>query len=37
VDVKLIAPADLLCWQAGTGQALALWLRSQGIEPRWLE
>ncbi len=37
VDFKLVAPADLLCWPAGTGQALALWLRSQGIEPRWLE
>lgn len=37
VDHKLVAPADLLCWPAGTGQALAQWLRNQGIEPRWLE
>ncbi|MGY0196134.1 NUDIX domain-containing protein [Leptothrix sp. BB-4] len=37
VDYKLVAPADLLCWPAGTGQALALWLRGQGIEPRWME
>jgi NAD+ diphosphatase len=37
VDHKLVAPADLLCWPAGTGRALAQWLRTQGIEPRWLE
>jgi ADP-ribose pyrophosphatase YjhB (NUDIX family) len=37
VDHKQVALADLLCWQAGTGQALAQWLRTQGIEPRWLE
>ena len=25
------------CWRAGTGQALADWLRSRGHEPRYLE
>jgi NAD+ diphosphatase len=25
------------CWPAGTGQALADWLRSRGVEPRYLE
>lgn len=25
------------CWPAGTGKALADWLRSRGVEPRYLE
>ncbi|CAM3956575.1 NUDIX hydrolase [Roseateles saccharophilus] len=36
-EYKLIAPADVRCWPQGTGQALATWLRSRGIEPQWLE
>lgn len=36
-EYKLIAPEDLRCWPQGTGQALATWLRSKGIEPQWLE
>lgn len=36
-EYKLIAPEDLRCWPQGTGQALATWLRSRGIEPQWLE
>lgn len=35
-EYKLFAPQDLRCWQAGTGLALAQWLRSQGIEPQFL-
>jgi NAD+ diphosphatase len=35
-EVKLIAPHDLRCWPQGTGQALATWLRSRGIEPTWM-
>jgi NAD+ diphosphatase len=36
-EYKLFAPPDLRCWQAGTGQALADWLRGRGIEPQFLE
>ncbi|MGS0756789.1 NUDIX domain-containing protein [Roseateles sp. GG27B] len=35
-EYKLIAPEQVRCWPAGTGQALATWLRSRGIEPQWL-
>ena len=34
-EYKLMAPADVLCWPAGTGMALAEWLRGRGIEPRF--
>ncbi|MFT3719638.1 NUDIX hydrolase [Pseudorhodoferax sp.] len=37
VDYKLFAPQDVKCWRAGTGQALAEWLRARGITPRYLE
>lgn len=37
VEYKLIAPEDVRCWPQGTGQALATWLRSKGIEPQWLD
>ena len=33
VDYRLLPPEDVLCWRAGTGLALAQWLRSRGIEP----
>ena len=36
VEHKLLRPEDLRCWPAGTGQALATWLRGRGIEPQWL-
>jgi len=36
-EYRLFAPAELKCWPAGTGQALADWLRSRGVEPRWIE
>lgn len=36
-EAKLLAPQKLKCWPAGTGQALAQWLRSRGIEPQWFE
>ena len=35
-EYKLVAPEKVRCWPAGTGQALATWLRSKGIEPQWL-
>ncbi|BDI07783.1 NUDIX domain-containing protein [Sphaerotilus microaerophilus] len=36
LEYKLLAPTALRCWPQGTGQALADWLRSRGIEPQWL-
>jgi NADH pyrophosphatase NudC (nudix superfamily) len=36
-EYKLFAPADLICWRAGTGYALADWLRQRGHEPRFME
>jgi len=37
VDYKLFAPEDVLCWPAGTGHALADWLRSRGYTPSYRE
>ena len=36
-EYKLFAPADIRCWRAGTGMALAKWLRSRGHEPQFIE
>ena len=36
-EYKLYEPQDLVCWPAGTGFALAKWLRGRGIEPRFME
>ena len=36
-EYKLYAPQDLRCWRAGTGYALADWLRGRGIEPQFIE
>jgi NAD+ diphosphatase len=36
-EYKLFAPADVICWPAGTGYALADWLRKRGHEPRFME
>lgn len=36
-EYKLFEPQDLRCWPAGTGHALADWLRTRGIEPRYIE
>jgi len=36
-EYKLFAPRDVVCWPAGTGFALADWLRSRGHEPRFME
>lgn len=36
-EYRLFAPAAVKCWPAGTGQALAQWLRSRGIEPQWMD
>ncbi len=36
-EYRLFAPHEVRCWPAGTGHALAGWLRSRGIEPRWFD
>jgi NAD+ diphosphatase len=36
-EYRLFEPAAVRCWPAGTGQALAAWLRGRGIEPQWIE
>jgi NADH pyrophosphatase NudC (nudix superfamily) len=36
-EYKLYAYDDVLCWPAGTGYALADWLRSRGHEPRFMD
>ncbi|KAF1049859.1 NUDIX domain-containing protein [Xylophilus sp.] len=36
-EYQLQAPEDVLCWPAGTGHALADWLRSRGIEPTFVD
>ena len=36
-EYKLFAPGDTLCWPAGTGYALADWLRGRGIEPQFID
>ena len=37
VDYKLLAPEQVRCWPAGTGLALADWLRSRGHVPVFME
>ena len=36
-EYRLFAPQDVRCWRAGTGYALADWLRSRGHEPQFIE
>jgi NADH pyrophosphatase NudC (nudix superfamily) len=36
-EYKLFAPQDVVCWPAGTGYALADWLRGRGHEPRFMD
>jgi len=36
-EYKLFAPQDLRCWRAGTGLALADWLRRRGVDPLFLD
>ena len=37
VDYKLYPYDDVKCWPAGTGYALADWLRKRGVEPQFIE
>ena len=36
-EYKLLSPGDVMCWPSGTGQAMATFLRSRGIEPRFVD
>jgi NAD+ diphosphatase len=36
-EYKLYHPHDVICWPAGTGDAVADWQRRQGIEPRFMD
>ncbi len=36
-EYKLLPPDKVRCWPAGTGFALADWLRSRGIQPQFIE
>ena len=36
-EYKLYDPADVMCWPAGTGYALADWLTSRGYTPRFID
>ncbi len=37
VDHRLLALDEVKCWPAGTGHALADWLRSRGHQPQFME
>ena len=37
LEYRLIEPARVQCWPAGTGHALAAWLRSRGHEPQYID
>jgi NAD+ diphosphatase len=36
-EYRLFAPGDVLCWPAGTGYALADWLRGRGLVPQFFD
>ena len=36
VEYKFYDLKDIICWPAGTGYAMGDWLRTQGIEPRFM-
>ena len=35
-EYKLFEPGDIVCWPAGTGYAVAKWLESRGITPKFM-
>ena len=37
VEYRLYEPETVRCWPAGTGYALADWLRSRGFEPKFID
>ena len=36
-EYRLFEPGDVMCWPAGTGHALASFLQSRGITPRYFD
>ncbi len=36
-EYRLFAPQDVRCWPAGTGYALADWLKSRGHQPQFID
>ncbi len=36
-EYRLLPPEQVRCWRAGTGLALAAWLKSRGIDPVFLD
>jgi NAD+ diphosphatase len=36
-EYRLFAPQEVKCWPAGTGYALAAWLKSRGHEPHFMD
>jgi hypothetical protein len=36
-EYKMFTPETVRCWPAGTGHALADWLRSRGHTPRYVD
>jgi NAD+ diphosphatase len=36
-EYRLLEPSQVSCWPAGTGYALAAWLRGRGVEPQWID
>jgi len=36
-EYRLFKPQDVKCWRAGTGYALADWLRAQGHQPQFID
>ena len=36
-EYKFMQPQDIRCWRAGTGYAMADWLRSRGHEPQFVD
>ncbi|HET9822787.1 MAG TPA: NUDIX domain-containing protein [Burkholderiaceae bacterium] len=36
-EYRLFAPSEVRCWPAGTGHALADWLRARGYEPVYMD
>ncbi len=37
VEVRLVSPEKLRPWRAGTGYAMANWMRGRGLEPEFLD
>jgi NADH pyrophosphatase NudC (nudix superfamily) len=36
-EYRLYRPEEIKCWRAGTGYAVAEWLKGRGITPQWID